>query len=229
MVIHTLKKYKKLISEMPLSEHSSTSKRDTWKNKSRIVRLLFVDKEESITISREDVFDYAEKRKGAMEEFICAALVWGYPAGNRGNIEKIVGNKNIKRLIEHLNNLPLNIQSEHLRNKYRETKDKNKNIEGLGLSTYTKFLYFLKISIDKHQALILDNKLIEVFNRRLFRDFDELKKISRDNAMKKYYTTYLERMHKVGKELKLGTRGVEKLEMFLHVFGSNIKTKSLYR
>lgn len=140
----------------------------------------------------------------------------------------MVGNKNIKQLVKHLKSIPLNIQSKHLRDKYREIKDKN--IEGLGLSTYTKFLYFLKISIDKHRALILDNKLIEVFKRGVFQDFDELlEEISRGNAMKKYYTIYLEQMHKVGKELKLGTRGVEKLERFLHIFGSNIKTKSLYR
>jgi len=225
MVSPTLKKYKKLIDEMPLSECSSTSKREIWKNKSRIVRLLFVDKEGSITISREDVFDYAEKRKGAMEKFICATLVWGYPTGNRGHVKNIVGNKNIKQLIEHLNSIPRNIQSEHLRDKYREIKDKN--IEGLGLSTYTKFLYFLKISIDKHQALILDKKLIEVFNRGVFQDFNKLKEIRYNNAI--HYANYLEQMHKVGKELKLGRRGVEKLERFLHVFGSNIKTKSLYR
>lgn len=63
MVSQALKKYKKLISEMPLSEHLSTSKKKIWKNKKNckgIVRLLFVDKEESVTISRKEVFDYAK-------------------------------------------------------------------------------------------------------------------------------------------------------------------------
>lgn len=222
MVSHTLKKYKKLISEMPLSECSSTSKRKIWegKNYKRILELLF-DGKESITISRNDVFcsakNAAKKRKGAMEKFIYATLVWGYPAGNRGHIKDIVGNKNIKKLVEHLNSIPQDIQIEHWQDTYQEIKD----IKGLGPSAYTKLLYFLKVSIDKHRALILDNKLIEVFGRGVFQDFNELKGIRYDNA--RYYTIYLERMHKVGKELELGTRGVEKLEMFLYVFGSNIK------
>jgi hypothetical protein len=230
MVSQALKEYKKLISEMPLSEHSSTSKKKIWKKKNKknckgIVKLLFAKKEESITISRKEVFDYAEdaaNENDAMKEFIYYTLVWGYPTGNRGHVNTMVGNKNIKQLVKHLKSILRDNQIKNLQNKYQEIED----IKGLGLSTYTKFLYFLEVSIDKHRALILDNKLIEVFNRRLFQDFDELEKISRDNAMKKYYTIYLERMHKVGKELELGTRGGGKLERFLHVFGSNIKIQS---
>ncbi len=232
MLSPTLKKYKKLIDEMPLLEHSSTSEKRIWEEKEGkkgckdIVESLFGKKEKCITNSREDVFHYAEQAKKdktdkAWKKFICATLVWGWPTGSRGRIKSMV-NENIKRLIEHLNSIPQHIQIGHWQNTYRKIKD----IKGLGPSTYTKFLYFLKVSIDKHRALILDNKLIEVFRRGVFRDFKELKKISRDNAMKKYYTTYLERMHKVGKELKLGTRGAEKLERFLYLFGSEIKIRS---
>lgn len=226
MASQALKKYKKLISEMPLLECSSTSKREIWeKNCKGIVGLLFDDGKEPKTISRKDVFGYAKKaknaarkRNGAMEEFIYATLVWGYPTGNRGHIKDIVSNENVKKLVEHLNKILPGIQRENWQDTYREIKD----IRGLGLSAYTKLLYFLEVSIDKHRALILDNKLIEFFRRQVFRDFNELREIRRDNAMKKYII-YLKQMRKVGKELKLGTRGVEKLEVFLYAFGSNIK------
>jgi len=224
MVSRALKKYKRLIDEMPLLEHSSTSERRIWEEKEgKIVESLFGKKKRSITNSRKDVFGYAEdakKRKGAWKKFICATLVWGWPTGNRGHIKSMV-NENIGPLVKHFKSISPKITFEELKTKYRE-----RNITGLGPSSYTKFLYFLEISIDGKPALILDKKLIEVFRRGVFRDFNGLKRISRDNAMKKYYRTYLERMHKVGKELKLGTRGAEKLERFLYLFGSEIKIRS---
>lgn len=226
MVSPTLKKYKKLISEMPLSEHSSTSEKRTWEEKEGkkgckdIVESLFGEKK-SFTVSREDVFRYAKQAKknetnSAWKKFICATLVWGWPAGNRGYIKSMV-NEDIGRLVKHFKSISPKITFEEFKTKYRK-----RDITGLGLSAYTKFLYFLEISIDGKPALILDKKLIEVFKREVFQDFNVLKGIRYDNAIKEYYTIYLEQMHKLGKELELGPRGAEKLEMFLFILGSNL-------
>jgi len=94
-------------------------------------------------------------------------------------------------------------------------EEKIKPIKGLGPSTYTKFLYFMKASIEGQQALILDKQLIEVFKKNLFKEFNNLKSISESKQIS-MYVCYLKAMEKIG--IDLG-----KLELFLFMFGKNLK------
>lgn len=95
------------------------------------------------------------------------------------------------------------------------------SIDGLGISTCTKFLYFKGLSINGWRALILDSKLMTVFQRQVFRDFENLHRI-KSNPFK-HYPEYLCTMDKVSRELSVAP---DKLEMFLFTFGSGLKSYS---
>ena len=92
-------------------------------------------------------------------------------------------------------------------------------VEGLGLSTYTKFLYFMRSTINGLPALILDLRLIEVFRKEVFRECSDLKTIRYDNAPN-LYPKYLEMTDCIAKKYQVDSG---KLEMFLFEFGANLK------
>ena len=93
------------------------------------------------------------------------------------------------------------------------------NIPGLGISTYSKLLYFFKISFNNNPCVILDQRLIDVFQKSEFFEFESLKNIKRYNCESKYLN-YLKLMSSTS--IKLNTR-CENLEQFLFIFGNNLK------
>lgn len=226
-----MERFKKLISQMPVKEQAFTSKKDTWKNYYKknpelngldsLVEKVFGDKE-TVEISRSDLFKLAEN--GNLEEFILSTIIWGYSSGMRGHhFQDLFRQRN--KLKEHLEQLRKN-KGHYIWNEHVNILN---SIEGLGLSTYSKFLYFMKACINGYSALILDLKLIDVFsnrqeNRLSFKEneLDEyigLKKIRYDNAPDKY-PLYLKYMDTVAKENGVDS---DQLEMFLFEFGSNLK------
>ena len=94
-----------------------------------------------------------------------------------------------------------------------------KGINRLGLSTYSKLLYFSGVKVNGNPCLILDLRLIEVFKECMFEDFSSLADIRYANASK-HYLKYLNLMQKMADEL--GTEG-EKVEEFLFLFGGSLK------
>ena len=96
---------------------------------------------------------------------------------------------------------------------------KVKPVEGIGLSTYTKFLNFLSIHVQGETALILDNRIIEIAHRGIFEEFAPLVKLSYDNAPR-FYPRYLENMHRLANSLAVSA---EAIEFFLFEFGINLK------
>lgn len=194
------------------------TKRTTWiKAESEIQWLknlndkLFSDNR-TLTISRQNIFETSEPR-----EAIIKTICWGYTAGMRGN---------------HFINILKNIDTiENVLRTLREksnptTKDFNdltltfKNVVGLGLSTYSKLLYFFKIRFNDNPCLILDQRLIDVFASKTYSNFQLLDKIRYDNAEKKYLD-YLQLTRQLAIDLE--TQG-ENIELFLFTFGNNLKT-----
>lgn len=166
-------------------------------------------------ISRQDLFELAEKQK--FREFIFSTILWGYPAGMRGlHFPSILRNISDieKALTTCFNDKNINNWKSH----YRSVS----SIDGLGLSTHTKFLYFLKMRIENYPALILDLRLIDVFKKGVFSEFKELKKIRYDNAPD-LYPCYLKLMKTTATKYDLTHDNVE---MFLFEFGGNLKIRS---
>jgi hypothetical protein len=214
----SIRDYSLLISHLPVREQCFETKRSSWrKAEGKIVWLLefndgFFGKDESIEISREDIFQTATLR-----DVLLKVIYWGYPRGMRGN--------HFTNLISHIESLekiiaPL-VGVDRLKTEdFNRLRSELNNIEGLGLSTYSKLLYFLRIKFNNHECLILDQRLIDVFKSRTFPEFECLSGIRYDNAQDKYLE-YLKVMS--GLSHQIGTNG-ENVEQFLFIFGRNLKS-----
>lgn len=207
--IKTVDQYRNLIALIPVREQSLTTKRSTWNRAEQEVEWLKILNNEifngndKYTISRQDIFETNVPR-----QVIIKAIYWGYPRGMRGNhfvniLEKIdlientlVGLKQIDNLTsEHFNQLVKTFQG----------------IRGLGLSTYSKLLYFFNLKFNDNPCLILDQRLINVFANRKYSDFEELSSIRYANADRKYLI-FLQLLKQLA--IKLETKG-ENIELFL--------------
>jgi len=210
-----LREFVPLINALPVAHQAFRSKRNTWTRfygNQRIgptIRNIFGE-EEYVLLSRDDVFAYAAADD--LDQFVMATIIWGYPRGMRGN--------HVRNLSQRLDELLACL---------RQAKSDGINdwvkhffaidIDGLGLSTYTKLLYFLRVQVVGLPALILDDRLIKVARREVFSELLPLTSIASHNASEKY-PDYLTCMHTVAKDLSVDPAA---LELFLFVFGSNLK------
>jgi hypothetical protein len=213
--------YKILISTLPVRQQCFTTKRTTWlKAENEISWLkqindhLFGDKS-TLTISRQDIFETADLR-----ETIIKTIYWGYTGGMRGN--------HFVNILAHIDLIENTFKN--LKQIYRlTTEDFNnltttfKGVTGLGLSTYSKLLYFLQIKFNDNPSLILDQQLIDVLSSKTYSDFQQLSNIRYDNAEKKYLA-YLQATRQLANDLE--TEG-ENIELFLFTFGNNLKTGNM--
>ncbi len=200
--------YKNLIKELPYLKHSFEIRKDVWeksKNQKEIIEDIFNDNE-TIIISRDDLYN----SKNDLKKFVLKTLMWGYPTKGRGkNIENILEENNFQKLISILESYKgKDIKIEQLKKDIKE-------IKGLGLSTLTKFTHFLDTTIEENKAVILDIQIIEVISSGKFEEFDALKGISYDNAIK-YYTKYLEIISNLSEKMNVKQ---DQVEMFLFMFG----------
>ncbi len=209
--------YKILISSFPVRQQCFTTKRTTWEKAENqfdwLIKLndnLFGDNQ-TFTISRQDIFETTDLR-----ELILKTIYWGYTGGMRGN-----------HFVNILKNIDLIETSfKKLRQTVKPTSDdfnqlttKFRSVSGLGLSTYSKLLYFFQLTFDGNPCLILDQRLIDVFKSKTYSEYDLLSGIRYDNAEKKYLE-FLQLTNEISKELE--TQG-ENIEQFLFVFGNNLK------
>ena len=201
--------FKNLIQQLPVKQQSFEIYSKNWKvsNQNEIVNNLF-NNNQSITLSRFDLTNSVYN----LEEFVIKTLMWGYPTKGRGtNIDKILEPMNFNKLISLLDKYS-----------YREiTLDQFSNdlnsIPNLGLSTLSKFAYFLDTKVDGLQSLILDRKIIVILNSSRFQEFEKLKGI-KYNSVNQYYE-YLKIMSSISTKLNVD---VDKIELFLFIFGNNL-------
>src|SRR5260370_4991459 len=147
-----------------------------------------------------------------------ATIVWGYTSGGRGNnIKDLMRNGNLDHLTELLSEARTQPVADWI-----EHYNKVKEIKGLGLSTYTKFLNFLSVKVDGHTALILDDRIIQVVSQGMWKELAPLGDLSNSNAVRRY-PSYLERMHSLATTLQICP---EAIEFFLFEFGLNLKPQS---
>ena len=208
----TLNEYKDLILAMPVKEQAFTTKRTTWVKKidSKILDEIFKGKSE-LKISRENVLTNCP-----LNIFIYYVIMWGYPRGMRGQANDAEIFKNINLISEIINKPKRNSLKEE---DWESIRKSLSGIKGLGISTISKLLYFRTFKFGDFNALILDDRLLRVFQHGEFKEFEKLKNLKRTNAMS-HYLYYLEIMHETAKEIEASP---ENLEMFLFTFGNNLK------
>ncbi len=219
-----LVRYQKLISSLPVRDQSFEIKRSNqkWKEAEEFIPWFknFNDKHfadnDLIKISRSDIFKLSSASSASME-LIIKIIFWGYPNGMQGyeNFKSIL--LSIDCIEEILKGLS-KTQNYSL-DDFNKIAIKFKGIKGIGLSTYSKLLYFSDINFEKCPSLILDRRLINVFSKRCFEDFESIEGINYDNATK-FYIKYLKIVNNLAE--KLGTKE-ENIEQFLFLFGNNVK------
>ena len=136
--------YKTLISSLPVRQQSFTTKRMTWLKAEMEVDWLaaindyIFNNKKSINISKQDIFNGSH----LVRESILRTIYWGYTRGMRGNHFIHILNK-----IHHLENVLTDLKNTVSPNSYDYSISikELRNILGLGLSTYTKLLYFFDI------------------------------------------------------------------------------------
>ena len=213
----SIEEYKTLISNLPVRQQCFTTKRTTWISAENEIDWLknlndklFGD-QATLSISRQDIFETKEPR-----EKIIKTIYWGYNAGMRGNhfvniLKYIIDvEKVLLKLKQNAN--PTTIE-------YFELTEFFNEIAGLGLSTYSKLLYFFQIEFNSNPCLILDQRLIDVFAGETYYEFQQLSNIRYSNAEKKYLD-YLKLTRQLASQIE--TKG-ENIEQFLFVFGNNLK------
>ena len=213
----TLIRYRELIQSMPVMDQASVSKVATWRDhKNEVLDAVLKQFAEptgaAVSVSRRDIFRLA--RGGPTPPFLYATYMWGYANGNRGQYREVFGQ--IDRILMHLGRAPAKIDEVDWLSEYEELTH---GITGVNLSTWTKFLHFLRIDVGGWPALILDGKIIDVFRRAVFCEFSALARVSYNNGPRRY-VDYLRSMY--GVAAKLGV-DADKLEMFLFTFGNALK------
>ena len=204
--------YKDFIRNIPYKKQSFLIERKNWgKIKFNHLDTIFsaYGNGKKVRLNREKLFEDAE----SIEEFIFKVLLWGYPTKGRGN--------NIKILLEKENLEELKIILEKYKNNNVSTEELVEDvskIKGLWISTMSKFLYFLNAKIDGFKALILDNQILNVINRKRILELDQLSTLTREKAVKEY-SRYLEKMSELSKELECEP---DQIEIFLFSFGKNV-------
>ncbi len=194
--------YRNLIQNLPVRQQCFTTKRTTWENYDKLLELF--GNEETLTISRNDIFETDN-----LEDRIIKTIFWGYPRGMQGNNFRNILN-NINDIINVINNI-----NDHEPN---DLNDLIKNINGVGISTFSKLLYFSGLTFNNNPCLILDSRLIEIFRNGTFIEYNPLQGINYNNASVRYLE-YIELTNQIANRLK--TNG-ENIEQFLFLFGKNI-------
>jgi hypothetical protein len=211
-----------LISNMPTSEQAFASKRSTWAAHingkdaaSEALQAVFdaytVDSK-NIFLSRDNLRDLALKPN--LAEFVVATIIWGYPRGMRGhNFRNVISD--LEALCQRLSDARSCPISD-----WRSHCERLSEIHGIGLSTYTKLLHFLAVKIGRHEALILDQRIIEVAQQNLFEELTPIRQLTTVNAPR-LYPRYLESMNDAASRLSLPP---DKIEFFLFEFGLHLKS-----
>jgi len=218
-----LDSYRCLISNLPIRQQAFTSQLTTWSKRMEPLPAALEDifgGNQEVTLSRDDLFSLAGAR--AIPRIVYAVILWGYPKGMRGNhFPNIVGAMaQIEAILTEIrqdgNQIP--DWDEHWNNTFGQANGENR-VAGLGLSTYSKILYFMNTRANGKKCLILDQVLIDVFSSRKFDEFAHLAGITYTTAPN-LYPTYIASM--VSESLRLGVTP-DQLEMFLFMFGSVLK------
>ena len=207
-----LSDFTSLIAAMPTLYQSFTAKRTTsnWASilrrsdrAGKAMQHIFKDAD-SVRVSRNDLREWA--RLENLDCVVMGTLLWGYSDGMRGNHAANIAD-NLTMLTGLLGEAGLGISN------WKEHFEKVEAISGIGLSTYTKFLNFLSVSVSGKTALILDKRIIDVAKSGVFEEFT-----GSFTALR--YPRYLERMHSIAGTLEVEA---ENLEFFLFEFGLNLK------
>lgn len=215
----SIKEYADLIKSLPVGGQFTKIKRDStfWNRIDfpddviEVVRTVFGEcsgDNNYIKISRDDIKETIDTEKK-----IVKILMWGYPGGGRyGQVQNILQNLN-----------DLTIWLEENNGNYFDSVQDNAlgnllEINGLGLSTISKLLYFFNVTIGDCPCQIYDGKVIDSLNKN--HQIDELS--SRNNWRRTYddYENYINLLSKLSENCEYSP---DQIELFLFMINNSFK------
>ncbi|WP_343321558.1 hypothetical protein [Sphingobacterium multivorum] len=205
-------RYRDLIACLPVNEQAFDVKASNWVKQleDHDFIQLFGDNL-SITLSRRDIKETTE-----IYLVVLKTILWGYSAGMRGKHFFNI----YKDQMESICSILRSIESSCSPETFEEAHKELGKIRSLGLSTYSKLLYFLGVSlVDGGSALILDERIIRIFRSQKFEEFNSFNKISVENGYR-YYLNYIQKIHELAKQMQVKE---DQIELFLFTFGNNLK------
>ena len=134
-------------------------------------------------LSRKKVF--AMNRRHPQELFALSVLLWGFPTNQRGVCSSAF--HNWQRLMDWIDHIMA--QKDMTQQQFVEMSPEMDGISGLGISTFSKFLYFAGCSIDGHRCLILDNMVAKGIGNLEGEEFEGFK-VATQNNRHRFYTNY---------------------------------------
>lgn len=208
-LLPSIEKYSGLIKLIPVNNQSTRIKREAWKrfsdnDKAGIVKSIFGSKD-VVELSRADVFFESDTAKR-----IVMVLMWGYPTGGRGN-----NIKNILTEIDMLGKL-MSGKKDLTTNEANDLIKQFKGIHGLGVSTWTKLLYFFNFSVDSRRCQIFDQKIVDSLNKKQFSELDTQKWKQDTN----HYYRFIDLVDKLASRMCVTP---EQVELFLFYYNLDYK------
>lgn len=218
----SIKEYADLIKSLPVGGQFTKIRRDStfWNrtdfsdDEKEVVKVVKVVKdvfdecsgdEKYINISRDDI-----KKTSDTKKKIVKILMWGYPGGGRyGQVQNILKNMDVlTNCLEAINgNYFASVQA---------ALGNVLEINGLGLSTISKFLYFFDVKVENTPCQIYDGKVIKSLNKN--HQIDELS--SRNNWDRIYddYVEYIKLLFSLSKNCECSP---DQIELFLFMINNS--------
>lgn len=213
--------FSECIKNLPVRRQSFTTSRDyeKWRYVENILPWYkdlndqIFENKISIYISRQELI--SNLNIGA--ENLLKIFYWGYPQGFQGKRNNLELIRSLSVIGEKINELK---QRNNLStNDFFDFHDWTRDIIGLGISTYSKFLYFNGIKFNDKPSIILDSRLMNVFKNNVFEEYFSLNNIRPHNAHK-YFIKYIELTNQLSIDMNTSE---ENIEQFLFIFGNNLK------
>ncbi len=210
--MNSIKDYENLIKNLPVRRQRSRISKASSERWNK----FFDDKDVDIgnfnrlntgyTLTRQDILDEQNPKKR-----IVKTLIWGYPYGGRGN--NILNTlKKLGGLISILDIKEKNISKKELNKIVKEFA----NIGGLGISTWSKLLYFFEFSVEGSKCQIFDKRIEDSLNAVGFKELQEICELKQHD--KDSFFRYITCLNRIAKELDVDA---DKIELFLFEFNLN--------
>lgn len=209
-----LLEFKDLIRHIPWEFHSFEISKSVWTDSPQreLIEDIFGSRD-TISLTRSEVLNTNK----SIDHKIIKTLMWGYPTKGRGkNIDKVLQYENFRSVREFL----ISMKSTGLL--LVDLEKQIKEVDGLGISTITKLLYFFRIPFKEYYCLILDNQIIKLVEEKKYAELLPLQGLNRYNAVNRYYN-YLELLNKLSRKIDCDPA---QIELFLYQFGRNLNTPS---
>lgn len=214
----SIKEYADLIKSLPVGGQFIKIKRDSkfWDptktefsdDVKEVVKAVFDEcsgDEKYINISRDDI-----KKTSDTKKKIVKILMWGYPGGGRyGQVQNILQNMDV--LTNWLEKIECN-NFDSVRNALGNVLE----INGLGLSTISKLLYFFDVKIGNFPCQIYDGKVINSLN--INHQIDELS--NRNDWGRTYpdYEEYIDLLSELSENCECSP---DQIELFLFMINNS--------